>query len=103
LAFYSGGAEFIFRTGNLPSCGFFIVSSVPPGECSDILIRPRPLPPKSFPIYNSPVILSFDVMQFIATIYGLDSRGSIPGSVETGSGAHPASYPLSNFGEAAGA
>jgi hypothetical protein len=40
--------------------------------------------------------------------YGLDSRGSIPGrgkrfsllhSVQTGSGAHPASYPMGTAGD----
>jgi hypothetical protein len=79
LALYSGGAEFVLRTGNRLSWGFLMVSSIAPGKYCGILIRPRPLPSKSFPIHNSPVILSLDVMQFIATRYGLDSLGLIPG------------------------
>jgi hypothetical protein len=43
----------------------------------------------------------------IATSYGLDDRGSIPGGagnfclrcrIQTGSGAHPASYPMGAWG-----
>jgi hypothetical protein len=46
------------RVTGYPDSGFMWFSSVPTGKFSDnISIRPRPLPSKSFPIHNSPIML----------------------------------------------
>lgn len=46
-----------------PDRGFSYLSSVPPGEFWDCTtIKPRPLRPKSFKIYHSSIIPTFDVI-----------------------------------------
>jgi hypothetical protein len=67
-ASYSGGPRFKSRPGDrLSWLRFFVVFSIPPGECreSTLKIRPRSLPTKSFQIHH------YSLVTLSSTLYGL--------------------------------